>query len=125
MPILRNNVKNIVFLLSVYTRAPRRSQIEAAPGRIDGRLETFGHPKPVQIAVGIYRNGLVAVAHAEMQCGIIAGVQVAADGAVFGLDDDPFHQMIIVHGVGGFAEFNDQGIAVAADEGDVFFRCAV
>ena len=62
-------------------------------GHCHGRLY-FRLPQTVEIAVGVYGDGLV-IAQAEGYIGLFAGLEVLALAVVFGLDIEPFDVVLI------------------------------
>lgn len=54
----------------------------------------FGHPQPMEIAVGVYSQSFV-ITEAYRSAGIIAGLSDFEMPAVFGLDINPFNVRLL------------------------------
>ena len=78
------------------------------------------HPQTVEIAVGIYRDSLIA-AEAEAHVRSIAGLQRLALTAVLGLEIDPLDVMLGNHGMIHGADIDADRAVGQGDDGQMLF----
>ena len=81
-------------------------------------------PQTVEVAVGVDRFDLVALAESEADLGLLAGVQLLALVALLGVERDPLNIVLRQHGMLHGADLDMDDAVFHRPDGDVLFnRC--